>query len=133
MRPRPESLALFAAALTGIQVGAAMVATRVVVHDMGPGTLAFLRYAVGERARFAWRDLGPIAVLGIFQFGVLIALLNVGLRYTTSARAALLFATFPLMTMVAAALLGREGLTALTLICRHDRLRTMYANSADSA
>ena len=111
-----------AAAATGIQVGAALVATRFVVNDIGPASLAFLRYAVAvlclvspllmsARTRFAPRDLVVVMALGIVQFGILIALLNLGLHFISSTRAALLFATFPLMTMVIAALLGRENLT----------------------
>jgi len=100
-----------------------MVATRVVVHQAGPASLALLRYAIGvccllpvvllsARVRFARRDLLPIALLGITQFGILIALLNVGLAYIPSARAALIFATLPLLTMLLSAALGRERLTA---------------------
>jgi drug/metabolite transporter (DMT)-like permease len=129
-----ETLALMAAAATGVQVGAAMVATRFVVHDIGPASLALLRYAIAffcllppvllsERVRFAPRDLLAIMGLGIVQFGLLIALLNVGLQFMPSMRAALLFSTFPLLTMIVAALLGRERLTgakaagvALTII-----------------
>src|SRR5207245_7516653 len=59
-------------------------------------------------ARFARRDVAPIALLGITQFGILIALLNYGLRFIPSARAALIFATLPLLTMVLAAGLGHE-------------------------
>ena len=81
-----------AAAATGIQVGAAMVATRLVVDQAGPASRALLRYCIGvccllpavvlsrSRVRFAPRDLVPIALLGITQFGILIALLNYGLR-----------------------------------------------------
>jgi drug/metabolite transporter (DMT)-like permease len=112
-----------AAAATGIQVGAAMVATRLVVDQAGPASLALLRYCIGvccllpavvlsrSRVRFAPRDLVPIALLGITQFGILIALLNYGLRSVPSARAALIFATFPLLTSLVAAALGRERLT----------------------
>jgi drug/metabolite transporter (DMT)-like permease len=116
-----DGLALLAAAATGVQVGAAMVATRFVVEETGPASLAMLRYAIGVlcllpfvakagRVKFAMRDLVPIAVLGILQFGVLIALLNWGLRTVPSARASVIFATFPLLTMVLAAMLGRERL-----------------------
>ena len=42
---------------------------------------------------------------------ILIMLLNFGLRYMQATRAALLFATFPLLTMIVAAALGRERLT----------------------
>ncbi len=112
-----------AAAATGVQVGAAMVATRFVVHDIGPASLAFLRYAIAvlclappllmsARVQVSGRDLLVVMALGIVQFGVLIALLNLGLRYISSTRAALLFATFPLMTMIIAACLGRERLSA---------------------
>jgi drug/metabolite transporter (DMT)-like permease len=115
-------LALAAAAATGIQVGAAMVATRFVIHDIAPASLALLRYAIavlclapplliGPRTRFAPRDLLVVMGLGIVQFGILIALLNLGLQFISPTRAALLFATFPLMTMIIAALLGREHLT----------------------
>jgi len=119
---RQETLALMAAAATGVQVGAAMVATRFVVHDIGPASLAFLRYAIavlclappllmGARVRFVVSDLLVVMGLGIGQFGILIALLNLGLRFISSTQAALLFATFPLMTMIIAALMGRESLS----------------------
>jgi len=113
-----------AAAATGIQVGSAMVATRVVVDQAGPASLALLRYAIGfcclvpfvllaaPRVRLARRDLLPIGLLGVAQFGLLIALLNYGLRSVPSGRAALIFATFPLLTMVIAAALGHERLSA---------------------
>jgi drug/metabolite transporter (DMT)-like permease len=116
-------LAAAAAAATGVQVGSAMVATRVVVDQTGPTSLALLRYVIGfccllpvvwlsaGPVRFARRDVLPIALLGITQFGILIALLNYGLRFVPSARAALIFATFPLLTMVLAAALGHERLT----------------------
>lgn len=115
-------LPVVAAAGTGIQVGAAIVATRFVVHETGPASLALLRYLIGfaclvppllacRRVRIAPSDLLPIAALGIVQFGVLIALLNYGLVRIPSARAALLFATLPLQTMLIAAALGRESLT----------------------
>jgi drug/metabolite transporter (DMT)-like permease len=116
-------LAAAAAAATGVQVGSAMVATRFVVDQTGPTSLALLRYAIGfccllpvvwlsaGPVRFARRDVLPIALLGITQFGILIALLNYGLRLIPSARAALIFATFPLLTMVLAAALGHERLT----------------------
>ena len=121
---RVELLPALAAAVTGVQVGSAMVATRFVVDQTGPVSLALLRYIIGfccllpavllsaPRARFERRDLLPIGLLGITQFGILIALLNYGLRFIPSARAALIFATLPLLTMVLAAGLGHERLTA---------------------
>ncbi len=116
-------LAALAAAATGVQVGAATVASRFVLNEIDPASLAMLRYAIGfsclvpalfalPRVRIARSDLGPIAVLGILQFGVLIWLLNTGLRFIPSGRAALIFSAFPLLTMLLAAALGQERLTA---------------------
>jgi drug/metabolite transporter (DMT)-like permease len=112
-----------------VQVGAAIVASRFAVAEVPPLTLAMLRYAIGFCCLlpFAWkgldefraaragggqmRDLLAMAALGIGQFGVLIALLNYGLQTLGAAVAALIFSLFPLMTLVLAALLGRERVT----------------------
>lgn len=114
--------AALAAAATAVLVGAGIVATRFVLDQTGPITLAFWRYAIGAtlllpvalrtaRLRFERRDLLPIALLGVTQFGVVIVLLNLALASTTSARAALIFATLPLLAMVLTAVLGQERLT----------------------
>jgi drug/metabolite transporter (DMT)-like permease len=112
---------------TGVQVGLAITASRYVVEATGPATLAMLRYAIGalcllpfllaaRRVRFAGRDFLPVAALGIAQFGILIALLNYALQHIPSGRAALLFATFPLFTMLVGAALGRERIERGTLL-----------------
>jgi hypothetical protein len=117
-----SALGALAAAATGVQVGAAIVATRYVAADISSASLAFLRYAIGvacvapavamaARVRFARADILPIAALGIGQFGILIALLNYGLRSVPAGRGALIFASFPLITLVVAALLGHERVT----------------------
>jgi drug/metabolite transporter (DMT)-like permease len=119
---RDEVLAALAAAATGVQVGAATVASRFALAEADPASLAMLRYVIGflclapmaltaTRPRFRGRDLLPIAVLGIVQFGVLVWLLNFGLRFVPSGRAALIFAVFPLLTMLIAAALGEERMT----------------------
>ena len=115
-------LPVVAAATTGVLVGAAIVATRFVIAQTGPASLALLRYAIGfcclvpvliisPRVRFARRDLLPIGFLGIVQFGVVVGLLNYALQSVPSARAALIFATSPLLTMLLAAMLGYERAT----------------------
>jgi drug/metabolite transporter (DMT)-like permease len=99
-----------------------MVATRYVVDAAGPGSLGFLRYLVGLLCLLpalwlrpwhgiAARDLLPVGLLGIGQFAALMVLLNYSLLHITAARASLLFSTFPLMTMILSALLGRERFT----------------------
>jgi drug/metabolite transporter (DMT)-like permease len=117
-------LAVMAAAATGVQVGSAIVATRFVIGQTDPVTLAFLRYLIGfclllfpawrsARGWFNRHDLLPIASLGIAQFGILIVLMNYGLQFIPSARAALIFASVPLLTMTLAALIGYERMTLL--------------------
>ena len=123
------NLALWAAGATGVQVGAAIVASRFAVAEVPPLTLAMLRYALGFLCLlpFAWRtlaarpvsaprpparDLVAMAALGIGQFGVLIALLNFGLQRVPAAQAALIFSLFPLLTLALATALGREQPTA---------------------
>ncbi len=116
-------LAALAAAGTGVQVGAALVATRFVVDAAGPISLALLRYIIGflcllpfalwagKAARIGRRDLLPIALIGVVQFAGVVAVLNFGLKYIPAGRAAVIFATFPLITMLLAAALGHERLT----------------------
>ena len=117
-----SALAVLAAAITGVQVGAAITATRYVAGDISPASLAFLRYAIGvaclvpaimlaPRVRFARTDIVPIGLLGIAQFGVLIALVNYGLKTVPAGRGALILASFPLLTLVFAALAGHERIT----------------------
>ena len=82
----------------------------------GPASLGFLRYLIGLMCllpvlllrpwrRIAVRDLLPIGLLGIGQFAALIVLLNYSLLHIPAALASLLFATFPLMTMILSAAL----------------------------
>jgi drug/metabolite transporter (DMT)-like permease len=108
-----------------VQVGAAIVASRFVVVEVPPLTLALLRYAIGflcllpfalpalrgARALVRTRDLLAMAALGTGQFGLLIALLNWGLQTVAAAPAALLFSLFPLLTLLLAAAAGREQVT----------------------
>jgi drug/metabolite transporter (DMT)-like permease len=131
------NLALIAAAATGVQVGAATVASRFLVGEIPPLTLALLRYTIGaaclvpvtlwlahrhpaarpppgatgrSRASVAG-DWCVMALLGIGQFGLLIAALNYGLKTVDAARAAMIFSLSPLMTLLLSAALGRERLS----------------------
>lgn len=105
-----------------MQVGAAIVASRFVVAQVPPLTLAMLRYAVGFACLLPFalpalrpalrvlrpRDAAAMAALGIGQFGILIALLNFGLQRVAAAPAALIFSLFPMLTLALGAMLGRE-------------------------
>ena len=116
--------ALTAAAFSCVLVGAGIAVSRLALAEVPPLTLAMLRYAIGFAclAPFAWRqarvlaqagtrDLLAIGLLGIVQFGLLIALLNFGLQRIASAEGALIFSLFPLLTMLFSAALGQERIT----------------------
>jgi drug/metabolite transporter (DMT)-like permease len=122
---RTERWALAAAALVGVQVGACIAGSRWVVPALGPVPLTFLRYAIAlaclvpfvRGARAAWaaltvRELVTVALLGIGQTAVLIGLLNFGLQAVDAGLGALLFATFPLLTLAVATLAGHERFDA---------------------
>ena len=117
------------AALTGVQVGAALVASAAVVDVTGPAGLAFLRYAIAALLLlpFAWaafrrgppmagRDLVPVALLGVGQFGALIWLLNLAVARAAPSRVALVFAALPILTTALAVLLGRGWPTRRTAL-----------------
>jgi drug/metabolite transporter (DMT)-like permease len=126
-------LALAAAAFTGVQVGAAIVASRYVVAEVPPLTLALLRYAIGlacllpfavsallrgrpqQTIRSMVPDLLPMALLGVVQFAAVIALLNYGLQHLGAAQAALIFSLFPLLTLLLSAALGHDRITSALL------------------
>lgn len=111
--------AVAAAAITGVLVGAAMVATRSVSSVVPPDTLAFLRYGIGFvfltpflLRRTLWRfhlsDALAVSGLGVLQFAVLILLLNFALTTLPAATCALVFSTVPLLTMCFAVVADRE-------------------------
>lgn len=118
--------ALWAAAITGMLVGAAMVSTSALSPAASPASLAFLRYAIGLAIlagpalfvtwpRYRARDALAIAVLGVAQFAVLILLLNHALARLPASTCALVFATMPLFTWCLAALSGREAFSTRRL------------------
>ncbi|WP_156103016.1 DMT family transporter [Thioclava atlantica] len=104
--------------LTGIQVGAALFASQLIVSDVGVGLLGLLRYGIAllllfpllllrPSAPIARADWLPIILLGLGQIGMMIALLNTAVAYTSAARVALIFATLPAVSMFIDLALGR--------------------------
>ena len=97
--------------LTGIQVGAALFASQLVVGEVGVGLLGLLRYGIAllfllpflllkPSRPIARPDWLPIILLGFGQIGVMIALLNTAVFYTSAARVALIFATLPAVSLL---------------------------------
>ena len=103
--------------------GTAAAVTRYLVGNADPLTLAILRWGIGFafvlpaalllRVRWPRRsDWLGIAALGVCFFGLFFILYNIAVSYTTAARASLALSTLPLQTMLVAAVLGVEPLTA---------------------
>lgn len=118
-----ETVGVLIAVLSSTFGGTSGAVTRYVVAVIDPVTIAAFRFGIGllvllplalmMRSRFPrGRDwIGSVA-LGVMFFGVFFVLYNLALAHTTAARGALALSTLPLWTMVVAALLGAEPLTA---------------------
>jgi drug/metabolite transporter (DMT)-like permease len=119
-----------AACLATVLGGSAVVATRFAVAEIDPGSLALFRH-IGAGLLFALMaalilrgrlfqsvaraDLPAILGLGAIQYAAFGWLFAAGLSYVPAARGALAIATYPIQTLILAALLGREKLTAIKL------------------
>jgi drug/metabolite transporter (DMT)-like permease len=117
-----ERLGVAAAILSSTFGGMAAATTRFVVADLDAVTIGALRYGGGclvllplALARVErWprgRDWLGVAGLGLLFFGLFPVVYNLALAATTAARGALALSTLPLLTMLAAAVLGIEKLT----------------------
>lgn len=111
-----------AAAVASVLTGVSVVATRYVVFEIDPLSLAFLRYGgaalcllpvalILRAGTIARRDWPAVAALGVLFFGLFPWTFNAALQYTTAARGALLITVMPLITLGLASALGIEALT----------------------
>jgi drug/metabolite transporter (DMT)-like permease len=107
-----SSLGGTAAAVTRYLVGNADAVTLAILR-WGIGFLCVLPVALALHVRWPPREDWPaVAALGACYFGLFFVLYNIAMSYTTAARASLALSTLPLQTMLVAALLGIEPLTA---------------------
>jgi len=118
-----ERRGVLAAILSSTCGGLTGAVTRYVIGDTDPVTLAALRFGIAFLLLFPlalalrsrWprgRDLAGVAALGALYFAVFFVLYNESLSMTTAARGSLALSMLPLTTMLVAALLGRERITA---------------------
>jgi drug/metabolite transporter (DMT)-like permease len=118
-----EFVGVLAAAINTVLGGLAVGVTRFVISATDPLTLGAFRFGIGclLLLPFAllqldrWpvrRDLLGVAMLGLLYFGLYPILFNASLAFTTAVRGALALSTTPILTMLAAAVLGIESLTA---------------------
>jgi len=117
-----EGIGILMAMMSSAIGGTSAALVRFMVGSTDPITLSALRFGAGfvvllpatlmMRARWpSGRDWIGVVGLGILFFGLVFVLFNWSLRFTTAARGALAMSTQPLLTMVAAAVLGVERLT----------------------
>lgn len=124
MSEKPQLLPTLAAVLACVLGGSAIVATRVAVSEAEPLAVAVLRYTIAglvmiaitltvrrPHLRAKLSEWWPVLALGALQFGLFGWFFTVSLQYVTAARAALVLATMPIMTLALSALMGRERLT----------------------
>src|SRR5436305_11631830 len=118
-----DRVGVLIAVLSSALGGTAAAVTRYVVGSLDPVTIAAFRFGIGVavllplalvlRSVFPrGRDALGVALLGVMFFAVFFVFYNIALAYTTAARGALALSTLPLWTLVVAALLGAEPLTA---------------------
>lgn len=110
---------------TGVQVGAAIFASQLIVGEIGVGLLGLLRYSIAlllllpvllirRTPALTKQDILPVMLLGIGQIGLMITLLNLALSYTGAARVALIFATLPAFNLLINRALNRTSEGALS-------------------
>jgi drug/metabolite transporter (DMT)-like permease len=118
-----ERAGILAAIASSALGGMAAAVTRFVIGATDPVTLAVFRFGLGFLLllpvalvlRCRWPrglDWFGVAALGVMFYGVFFVVYGESLIYTTAARGSLAVSTLPLLTMIVAALLGREQLTA---------------------
>lgn len=117
-----ESFGVGVAILSSSFGAGAAVATRYLIGEADPFTLAAIRFGGGFlcllplalllRVRWPQRaDWPGVIGLGLMFYALFFVFYNVALSYTTVARGTLALATLPLMTMLVGALLGIEDLS----------------------
>src|ERR1700741_1524497 len=115
-------MGILAGVISSALGGMAAAVTRFVIHAADPVTISVFRFGLGFLfllpvalfLRSRWprgRDWLGVAALGVMFYGVFFVVYAEALVYTTAARGSLAVSTLPLLTMIVAALLGREALT----------------------
>lgn len=117
-----ERNGLIAAVISSTCGGLTGAVTRFVIGATDPVTLAAFRFGIAFLLilplalwmRSQWprgRDLAGVAALGILYFAVFFVLYNWSMAMTTAARGSLALSMLPLVTMLVAAMLGKEQIT----------------------
>ena len=122
-RSMNDRIGVLIAVLSSTFGGTAAAVTRYIVGSLDPVTIAAFRFGIGVMVLLPLvlllrvavprrRDLAGVSLLGVMFFAVFFVFYNIAMGYTTAARGSLALSTLPLWTMMVAALLGAEPLTA---------------------
>jgi drug/metabolite transporter (DMT)-like permease len=121
-------LANIAATLSALSAGASIVATRFILGETNPVSLAFLRYFIaticllpilylGLRKRpIPFGHIFPIIILGSLLFTFFPWGFSASLKYTTAAYGAIALSTMPIFTLIIACIFKKEVLTNAKII-----------------
>ena len=116
-------LGTFLASLSATLGGSTFVFTRLLVENIDPFTLSFLRYGLTGlilfllsittffKKKFDVADLLPMCLLGLAMISLFPNFMALGLEHTTASRAGLLYATMPLCTIIIAFFFKIEKIT----------------------
>jgi len=120
-------LANIASAISSLSAGVAIVATRFIIHETNPISLAFFRYLIAticlfpilylglQKQRIATNHILPIIVLGALLYTLFPWGFSAALKYTTASYGAIALATMPVFTLTIAYFFKKETLTKTKL------------------
>ena len=121
-------LANIAAAISSISAGISIVATRFIIFETDPISLAFFRYFIAatcllpilylglRKQKISLNHILPIILLGAVLYSLFPWGFSASLKYTTSAYGAIALATMPIFTLIIACVFGKELLTRVKLL-----------------
>lgn len=113
---------------SSLMLGMSFVAVRVIMEDFtAPATLGFLRFLLAalmllpllfwvRRPALPLKIIAAFAGLGIIQFGFFHLFVNTALEDIPASRGAVIFALIPIVTMLFAAMAGRDRLSGVNLL-----------------
>ena len=121
-------LANIAAAISALSAGLSIVATRFIISETDPISLAFFRYFIAtifllpilylglRKQRIAVNHILPVIILGALLYTLFPWGFSASLKYTTAAYGAIALATMPIFTLIIACFFKKEALTKTKVV-----------------
>lgn len=127
-RPLVQLMPHLALGASSLLLGMSFVAVRVIMADFtAPATLGFLRFLLAilmllpllfwvRQPTLPAKAIAAFAALGVIQFGLFHLFVNTALEEIPASRGAVIFALIPIVTMLFAAIAGRDRMRAINLL-----------------